>query len=142
MRKTITVSLFVLLTLTWALAQTPGSQGQTGSQPPDAAESSPSTPGQAPSAGAQTPAQPTGAPVIEGCLSGADPTYTITDKAGTKYKLNFPPNANISVLSQHVGESVQVIGDVNKDTITVMKIGRGTGACSGGGSAAPPQSRK
>jgi hypothetical protein len=80
-------------------------------------------------------------PVTEGCLGGSNPNFTITDKAGTTYKLNIPPRADTSKLAQHVGEPVQVAGNVMKDTgkagnasIDVQGIGRGTGQCGAGGS--------
>ena len=121
MKKMLIITLFILATLAWAAAQQPGSApepsgGQAGSQ------------GQA------------NVPVTEGCLGGSDPNFTITDKAGTTYKLNIPPTAYTSKLPQHVGESVQVARNV-KDTgkaanasIDVQGIGRGTGKCPAGGS--------
>ena len=79
------------------------------------------------------------APVTEGCLGGSEPNYTITDKAGTTYRLNIPPNADTSKLAQHVGEPVQVAGNV-KDagnagnaSIDVQRIGAGMGKCPGSG---------
>jgi len=97
MKNMLVITLFMLATLAWAAAQQPGgtpgqSSGQPGSQ------------GQAPNV-----------PVTEGCLGGSNPNFTITDKAGTTYKLNIPPSADTSKLAQHVGESVQVAGNV-KDT--------------------------
>ena len=75
------------------------------------------------------------APITEGCLGGSNPNYTVTDNNGTVYKLNLPPNTDTSKLAPHVGESVQVQGDV-KDagkpgnaSIDVQAIGRGTGSC-------------
>src|SRR3954454_10378955 len=160
MKNALAVSLFVLATLTWSLAQNPGatpSGGQqppsAGSQAPDASQSqtapsgspaqNPSQPGAQPQAQGQLP----NAPITEGCLGGSDAAYTLTDKAGTTYKLNFPATANVSVLSSHVGESVKVMGDVTdagkagQSSINVTKIGRGTGTCSAGtsGTSAQPQ---
>ena len=122
MKKTLVITLFMLATLAWSAAQQPGSTpeqsgGQAGSQ------------GQAPNV-----------PVTEGCLGGSNPNFIMTDKAGITYKLNFPPNADASKLAQHVGESVQVAGNV-KDTdkagnasIDVQGIRRGTGQCPASGS--------
>ena len=126
MKKILVVSVFMLATLAWAAAQQP-------SNPPDRNGWQP---------GAQGPA----APVTEGCLGGSDPKFTITDKAGTTYKLNIPPNADTSKLGQHVGEPVAVAGNVNAGkgggdpSIDVQGIGRGTGTCPGTGSkgAQPP----
>jgi hypothetical protein len=80
-------------------------------------------------------------PVTEGCLGGSASAYTITDKAGKSYKLNLPANADASPLASHIGESVMVQGNVNSTgspSIDVQRIGKGTGTCSGSGSAAPP----
>lgn len=144
MKNILVVTVFMLATLAWAAAQQPGSapernSGQTASpnaQAPDATQAQPSTPGSADQAGG--PASK--APVTEGCLGGSAPNYTLTDNAGTAYKLNMPPNADTSKLAPHVGESVQVQGDV-KDaskpghaSIDVRAIGRGTGNCPASGS--------
>jgi len=118
MKNMLVITLFMLATLAWAAAQQPGgtpgqSSGQPGSQ------------GQAPNV-----------PVTEGCLGGSNPNFTITDKAGTTYKLNIPPSADTSKLAQHVGESVQVAGNVKagNSSIDVQGIGRGTGQCPASGS--------
>ncbi len=115
MKKISVVTLFVLATLLWAVAQKPGSSRQATS-----------VSSQAPNAG-----QAPHSPITEGCLGGSNPNFTITDKAGTTYKLNLPPNADASALTPHVGESVQVMGDVNRsgNTIDASRIGKGTGTC-------------
>jgi len=130
MKNMLLITLFMLATLAWAAAQQPSStpersSGQAGSQD-----------------------QAAGLPVIEGCLGGSNPNFTITDKTGITYKLNIPPNADTSTLTQHVGESVRVAGNV-KDTgkagnasIDVQGIGRGTGKCPASdskGAQPPPQ---
>lgn len=151
MKNALVLTLFMLAALAWAVGQqasgTPDrNSGQTappGSQAPGASQTQPSTPGSADQAGSQS--QASNAAITEGCLGGSAPNYVITDKAGTAYKLNLPANANASTLASHVGESVQVKGDV-KDTgkpgasIDVQAIGRGTGTCPAGGSKAnqPP----
>ena len=149
MKNTFVLTLFMLATLTWATAQQPGRPDPNPTQPaspssqmPDASQSTPGAPGQTP--GMQAPSQGPAAPVTEGCLGGSNPNYTITDKAGTTYKLNIPPNADTSKLGQHVGESVDVAGNVKGSgstaAIDVQGIGRGNGTCSGKGStgAQPP----
>ena len=154
MRKILAVSLFVLATLTWSLAQNPGATPPSAQQPPSAGATQ-QTP---PSAGAN-PSQPgaaqpqqnasANATITEGCLGGSGTDYTLTDKAGTTYKLNFPATANVSTLSSHVGESVRVLGDVTnagkagQSSINATKIGRGTGTCPAASSApAQPQTPK
>jgi hypothetical protein len=154
MRKTLVVSLFVLATLTWSLAQNPGAaapsggqqQPSTSPQAPDASQQTPpsGSAGQTPSQpGAQPQQQMPNAPITEGCLAGSGSNYTITDKAGTTYKLNFPTTANLAQLPSHVGESVKVMGDITdagkagQSSINVSRIGRGEGTCPATGSSAP-----
>ena len=152
MRKTLVITVFMLAMLAWATAQQRGSMpGQSGgqatspgSQAPDA--SRPPT-GSSDQGSAQTGSQPGTQdpggfpPITEGCLAGSNPNFTITDKAGTTYKLNLPPNADASVLTPHVGESVLVMGDVKnasgpeKASIDVSRMGRGTGTCPPSGSS-------
>ena len=130
MKKMFLISLFMLATLPWAAAQQPAN-------PPDRSSGQPGVQSQA-----------ADAPVTEGCLGGSDPHFTLTDKAGTTYKLNIPPTADTSKLAAHVGESVAVAGGVkgsgtSSAAIDVQGIGKGTGTCPGSGSkAAPPPTPK
>jgi len=128
MKDILVMTLFIVAMLAQAAAQSskPGSADQAGSRGQDSQ-----------------------APITEGCLGGSDPNYTITDNNGTVYKLNMPPNVDTSKLAPHVGESVQVQGDV-KDagksgnaSIDVQAIGRGTGSCpaSGPRNTQPPPKR-
>ena len=148
MRNKLVLSLVLLVSLAWAVAQQQSTAPSTPA--PDTGQqtqNTPSTPGQsktpgAPSAGAMSA---NGEPdVIEGCLGGTAPNFTITDANGKSYKLDIPAGADASVLSKHVGESVQVMGAVRGgssvgatdtkgggSTIAVQRIGRGKGTCSG-----------
>ena len=144
MTKILAIILFTLATLAWAAAQQPGapatSSGQAtspSSQAPDASPSQPSTPGTS-----AAPAQSPNGPVTEGCLGGSDKNYTLTDKAGTTYKLNIPANADTSSLKSHVGESVAVAGTVSGSSIAVQGIGRGSGTCPGSTGAQPPSPKQ
>src|SRR5262249_28814777 len=152
MKNLLVMTLFMLATLAWAAAQQPGTasepnSGQTtspSSQAPDATQTQPSTPTPGSADQAGPPAQGSNASVTVGCLGGSAPNYTLTDKTGTTYKLNMPANADISKLASHVGEPVQVKGDV-KDTdkpgnasIDVQGIGRGTGNCPSSSKDAQP----
>lgn len=155
MKNILAMTLFMLAMLAWAAAQQTDraperNSGQTASpssQERDAAQTQPSKPGSADPAGSRN--QESQAPVTEGCLGGSAPNYTITDNTGTVYKLNMPPNADTSKLGSHVGESVQVQGDVKdadkpgKASIDVQAIGRGTGNCPGNGpkNTQPPPKR-
>jgi hypothetical protein len=48
--------------------------------------------------------------VVEGCLGGTSPNFTVTTTAGQTYKLVIPQGADASQLTPHVGESVAVMG--------------------------------
>ena len=157
MRHTLLLAVFMLATLGSAVTQQPGASPQQpnagqatspSSQPAAASEPQSSVPGNAGQASPQTGAQGAQSqaaykPVTEGCLGGSAPNFTVTDKAGTTYKLNLPPNAVASSLTPHVGESVLVMGDVNggpgkaSSSIDVIKMGRGNGSCSGNTSNPP-----
>lgn len=151
MKKILLTSLFMLATLAWAAAQQP-SGTMPGSSNPATSPSSQTGATQAPPPTAGTAGQdagqagmPEASPTVtEGCLGGSNPNYTITAASGTTYKLNIPPNADTSKLAAHVGESVNVAGNVNSGgspSIDVHGIGKGTGTCPAGGpkGAQPPQ---
>jgi len=137
LKKILAVTLFMLAAFAWAAAQQPMTQE------PSAPSQSPTQSGRQTAPQDQTqPDQTTSATVTEGCLGGSNPNFTLTDKAGTTYKLNIPANADTSKLAAHVGESVAVAGNVNgtgnSSTIDVRGIGRGTGTCPGSKSSPPP----
>jgi len=93
----------MLLGLTWAIAQ-----DTTGATPSRAA-------GQ--SASGQT--------TVEGCLSGSNGNFTLTDKHGTTYQLT----GDAATLSEHVGHEVKVTGTSSSGT------GAAGGASAGAGSS-------
>ena len=116
MRKTIILTMLLLVSA-WAVAQdttNPSAAGTSQSQD----QSRPASPSQA-SPRQATPDAPAGhsamgsGNIIEGCLGGTNPNYTVTDKSGTSYSLIIPAGADASVLSKHIGESVQVEGEVD-----------------------------
>src|SRR4051812_10892590 len=87
--------LSVLLTATWAMAQTE-----------QAPTTSTSNPNQSQS---QTPSQmgTTGNQIsVQGCLAGSNGSYTLTDKSGNSYQLTA---GNVD-LSTHLGQQVQING--------------------------------
>jgi hypothetical protein len=51
---------------------------------------------------------------IEGCLSGSDGNYTLTDKTGTSYRLT----GDTAKLSEHIGHEVKVSGTKSSATAT------------------------
>ena len=170
MKKVMVLALFLLVSMALAVAQTHDPSAQAPSSSPTMNDSGQQT-SPAPGAGQATPGMPSSsdqapgqaAPpsgdqgsamgnisVTEGCLGGTAPNFTITDKAGKVYKLNIPSSTDTSVLTKHIGESVQVAGQVNgagssasatssgaassssNASIDAKKIGRGTGTCPGG----------
>jgi hypothetical protein len=92
MRQTFFLSV-LLLGATWAMAQ----NDQTPTSPSD----------QTPSA--QSDAAPTSAGgnmTVQGCLSGSDGNYMLTDKNGTMYQLT----GDTAKLADHVGHEVKITG--------------------------------
>ncbi len=163
MRITFILTL-ILLVAAFAVAQqgTPPQSAPAGqSQAEPGMPSHAGMPGQAGTQPGTTAGQ-AGAPsmggdIIEGCLGGASPNYTVTDKAGTTYQLEIPAGADATVLAKHVGESIQVQGSMDNanaaptsksqasagttsssatsgKAIKVARIGRGTGTCPGSSS--------
>jgi hypothetical protein len=95
--------LSVLLCASWAIAQNSPSQ----------TNSTQSTPTQA--ATGDTGSQTT----VQGCLSGSDGNYTLTDKNGNSFQLK----GDTAKLSEHVGHEIKITGALNSAS-----------ASSGGGS--------
>ncbi|HXJ89068.1 MAG TPA: DUF5818 domain-containing protein [Candidatus Binatia bacterium] len=100
MRKLLLVFSVLLLGLSWSVAQ-----NATGSQSSDAAAQSSSASGST-SNGGQTSRAGGGHMTVEGCLSGSNGNFTLTDKNGTSYQLTGDP----AKLSEHVGHEVKVTG--------------------------------
>jgi len=94
MRHLFFLLSILLLGLTWAAAQDTTSQ--------------PSSAGQSETAGApQTSRSGAGGQVtVEGCLSGSNGNFTLTDKNGMSYQLT----GDTAKLSEHVGHEVKVTG--------------------------------
>jgi len=46
---------------------------------------------------------------VEGCVSGSDGKYTLTDKQGTTYQLT----GDTSKLAEHVGHEVKITGSTS-----------------------------
>ena len=82
MKRIFLLSSILLLSTCWAVAQSNQSASDQGSM-----MSSEKT-------------------TVQGCLSGSDGSYTLTDKTGTAYKLS----GDTAQLQAHVGHTVQVTG--------------------------------
>jgi hypothetical protein len=83
MRKIFMILSIMLLGLTWAIAQ-----DQTGTASSRAGHSA------------------SGQKTVEGCLSGSNGNFTLTDKNGMSYELT----GDTAKLSEHVGHEVKITG--------------------------------
>lgn len=88
MRKIFMLLSVLLLGLSWAVAQNSTPSGST------------SNSGQTTRTGAG------GQMTVEGCLSGSNGNFTLTDKNGMSYQLT----GDTAKLSEHVGHEVKVTG--------------------------------
>jgi len=86
MKKPTLATLALLLCATWAMAQ----QSYPSSQSADSGNSGQTT--------------------VKGCLAKSDGGFTLTDKAGTTYKLT----GDTAKLSDHVGHEVQIKGTTSQ----------------------------
>jgi hypothetical protein len=106
MKKLLMLSSVLLLSAVWAVAQY-GSQ-DTSSQSEAASSHS-------------------GSMTVQGCLSGSDGNYTLTDKSGTAYQLS----GDTSKLAAHVGHTISVTG---------MSAGTSSGGAQSGSMSSPSDS--
>lgn len=116
MRQILLLVSILLLGLTWAIAQSTPSQ------------TSPSSSGQMSrsSSGGET--------TVQGCLSGTNGNYTLSDKNGNTYQLT----GDTAKLSQHVGHEVKVTGTTGSATGSTGAEGS-AGASAGTAGAAGAQ---
>jgi hypothetical protein len=89
MRKLLLATAFMLLSSPWALAAQDNSQSQ---QQPDKSK---------------TPASDQKGHTVEGCLTGAADTFTLTDAKGRTYLLT----GDTSGLNKNVGHQVRLYGN-------------------------------
>jgi Protein of unknown function (DUF5818) len=96
MRKLFLLLSILLLGLSWAIAQESTTPSSSSSSQSDSTGNS----GRAARTGAG------GQMSVEGCLSGSNGNFTITDKNGTSYQLT----GDTAKLSEHVGHEVKITG--------------------------------
>lgn len=114
MRHLLLLLSVLLLSISWAAAQsdqTGSSQGQTSSGQASQEKSG--------NTGSQT--------MVQGCLSGSDGNYTLTDKNGTTYQLT----GDTAKLSEHVGHEIKVSGTATTGTTSSGGSSAGMGQSSG-----------
>jgi hypothetical protein len=109
MRQLLALSV-LLLGLAWAAAQNYPSQTSPNQTSPSHKSSN---------SGGQTG--------VQGCLSGSDGNYTLTDKNGTTYQLM----GDTSKLTEHVGHEVKITGTTGAGAASSGAAGE-TGASQSG----------
>jgi hypothetical protein len=110
MRQILLCVSILMIGISWTVAQSSGgAYGQTG----------------------QSKASGGGHMTVEGCLSGSDGNYTLTDKNGNSYQLT----GDTAKLSEHVGHEVKITG-----TSSAAEAGAGSASASGSTGSAAGQS--
>ena len=108
MRQVLLLVSVLLLGLAWAVAQ--------------------NSPSSSSSASGQTSHTSTsGQMTVEGCLSGSNGNYTLTDKNGVAYQLT----GDTAKLSEHVGHEVKITGTSGSSTGSESSTGAASGAAGG-----------
>jgi hypothetical protein len=97
----------LLFGTTWALAQADQNQTSPSDQTPTAQ-------------GDMTPTNSGGNTTVQGCLSGSDGNYMLTDKNGMTYQLT----GDTAKLTDHVGHEIKVTG--SKSDSAMAPSGGGT----------------
>jgi hypothetical protein len=103
--KCLQLLAVLLLSVVWATAQTTTTTTQAPASDPTAATAS-----------TQSGMTPTsaGGDSVQGCLSGADGSYTLTDQTGVSYRLT----GDTAKLSEHIGHEVKISGTKSTATAT------------------------
>lgn len=120
MRKLLWCGVVFVACSAWVFAQTGGSTGSGGTGGGGGTAQSNTEPSGS-SAAATAPTDTTGGnqTSVEGCLSGSDGNYTITDSQGATYQLK----GKDSDLSKHVGHKVRVQGTAGDVQASDIKAG-------------------
>jgi hypothetical protein len=157
MKKLLFLTLILLVSVGWAVAQSPASPGATPDQSQQPGAQSPSAQPGATQPGAMQPGQPGMAPAnpadqasqagqdssaaaagnsVEGCLGGSAGNFNIIDKSGVTYQLQLPAGADSSKLNSHIGEEVRVTGTMSnaKQSADAASSTSASGAAGASGS--------
>lgn len=105
MQRLLLLGSLLLLGASWAVAQDSTPAGQN-----DSTQSTPTQSNSSAMAGSQT---------VEGCLSGTNGKYTLTDDQGTSYDLT----GDTSKLANHVGHEVKITGTTSGADSTATSSG-------------------
>jgi len=109
MRQVLLCVSVLLLGLTWSVAQTGGSSDTSSGSSGQYSGSASS--GQTGASG-QMDHSKGGHTTVEGCLSGSNGNFTLTDKQGNSYQLT----GDTAKLSEHVGHEIKVTGSADTST--------------------------
>jgi hypothetical protein len=93
MRRLSLLASVLLLGVSWAVAQDSTAPGQTTGQ----------------SSASQSDSSGAGTQTVQGCLSGSNGKYTLTDDQGKSYDLS----GDTSKLANHIGHEVKITGSVD-----------------------------
>jgi hypothetical protein len=114
----------LLLCGVWATAQNNPSSQTSSPDPSTSTQTTGSTAAGSDSAGSSSTGSSqkdssmsetgTSANSVEGCLSGSDGNYTLTDQTGTSYKLT----GDTAKLSEHIGHEVKITGTKSSASAT------------------------
>lgn len=108
MRQVLLLVSVILLAASWVAAQD-NSTSQSDTNSPTASQTASSA------AGGET--------TVQGCLSGSNGNFTLTDKNGNSYKLT----GDTAKLSEHVGHEVKVTGTSSSASAAPGDSGSATG---------------
>jgi len=106
MKKISLITVVLLLSAAWVVAQTSPSSPSTQSPSTTQSPSATSPTAQQPETPANTGNEKSGN-AIEGCLGGSAGNFTLTEASGTTYQLS----GDTSKLSEHVGHQVRIWGE-------------------------------
>jgi hypothetical protein len=112
MRQLFLCLSVLLLGLSWAAAQSTSSQTSPNST----------------SSGQETQSSAGGETTVEGCLSGSNGSFTLSDKNGTTYSLT----GDTAKLSEHVGHEVKITGTSNSAASSPSSTGTPSATGSAG----------
>lgn len=121
MRQLLLLVSVLLLGLSWAVAQDNTSSSPSSSSTGSAQSDSSANSGQTSRTGAG------GQMTVEGCLSGSNGNFTLTDKNGMAYQLT----GDTAKLSDHVGHEIKVTGTSAAGAGAESSAGAAAGSAAG-----------